>query len=761
MTSKSSFLVDLKENNKRRLWVWVVSALLFVLIFPVVVSITISQIKSDSLYLVESYGQKIAQEILHKRLLYTVSQQLGFSVKVVAVAIIAVISAVQGFSFLYSRKKMDFYMGMPVKRSRRFLIIWLNGILIYVLPSLLGLLIEILIAVGNGAVDKAVLCSAAWGNVANLFLFLGVYHLALLAVMLTGNVIITIFGIAVFLLYEYALRWTLWGYEDFFFRYFDYYDTWAEPLLSPFSFYSNLATNFEYGERLDILNLAGLFLFGAVIGVIAYLCYWKRPAEATGEAMAFAITKPVVKILITVPVSLLAGLMIAQTVGYNPQYFTGGIGYMIFTICLMAVIGSCVIQVIYEFDIKGVLHKKSHILISGIITALIFLVFRYDLLGYDTYVPAPEQVESIAFVPEQYESGGSYFDEEGRYITEMEYATQKMYLRNVEDVCELAEHSIEEYDKVVANYHANNYDEEEYGRWSDTTLLYRLKNGREVCRRLMVNVDDQQTIELLDRIIGSSEFKTGYLLGASDQLFDLLEKDESESFKVKASYGNTVYSRDMSRKEAGELLKAYQRDLAGANFSNIRENVPEGRMQLQITEEIQDGRRYYTGDYNRATRTAYFNINIYPFFEESIAYLKEQGYYMDYQLDPEDVAYIQVMNENSETYRRLAKESQGLAMDLPAGAKLATMDGDEIDTRTYAEYAGKEEIEEIAACCYPQELMNSYDWDRGLEMDAEYAVYVYFNTDSPLTKSHGINARFAFLEGQIPEFVAKDTAYKE
>lgn len=138
---------------------------------------------------------------------------------------------------------------------------------------------------------------------------------------------------------------------------------------------------------------------------------------------------------------------------------------------------------------------------------------------------------------------------------------------------------------------------------------------------------------------------------------------------------------------------------------------------------------------------------------------------MDYQLDAKDVSYIQVMNRNSETYQRLMKENRELAEDMPAEAEAAALmgDGDEetIDTRVYAEYTGKEEIEQIAACCYPQDFIETYDWDGGVEMDSEYTVYVYFNADSPQTKSYGTSASYGFLKGQIPAFVAEDTAYKE
>ena len=77
MTSKSSFLANLRENNKRRLWVWVISALVFVLAFPILISIMISQIKTGSAYLKESFSAEVAEEILHERLLDAMRGQIG------------------------------------------------------------------------------------------------------------------------------------------------------------------------------------------------------------------------------------------------------------------------------------------------------------------------------------------------------------------------------------------------------------------------------------------------------------------------------------------------------------------------------------------------------------------------------------------------------------------------------------------------------------------------------------------------------------
>lgn len=770
MTSKSSFLVSMKENSKRRLWVWIVSALAFMLVFPALTALTINGIIRAGRQVAESYGNTIAGEIIHERLINNVIRMVGMNTGMLLLSsAIAVISAVQGFSYLYSRKKIDFYMGMPVKRKKRFLVIWLNGILLYVIPYLAGLAISLLIAAGNGAVDRSVFVNAAAAAVANSLLYLGVYHMAILALMMTGNIVITGFAFLTFCLYEFLVRMVSQGYKQMFFRYFSYYGSDRMPVLSPFTMYINLSSRFSYTNRLDAKYLIGMLVFAAALGMLSYICYLKRPAEAAGRAMTFGITKPFVKVLLVVPAALFMGGVIADVLDFNPELSMEGIGWMIFAMALAVLLGSGVIQVIYEFDIKGCLHKISHIVISAALVALIFIAFRYDLFGYDSYIPSQNQIKSIAFVPDYYEDptyGGAHFDGSGNYVSSYEYARKNMYLHNIEEICDMAEQSMKAYNQV--DWYANDDTYDQRGTWVYVNILYRLKNGREVWRSLWVDVEDAHTVETLDKIVGTEEFKKGFFMGASDSLTAMLDNKEGK-YKISTSYGNRIYQQKMSDAQAKEFLAIYQKDLALANFSNVRENTPVGMLSFSITEEL-NGSVYLSGGVmSRATRSWDVGVYIYPFYKDSIAYLKENGYYMDAQVKLEDIAKIQVVNYNYDAAKALQEErlatagASAIGMDDPAvllemGA--AGKYDTEIDARVYADYTQEEQIRELAECIYPNDLVVD-DWDCGKKLDRNYQVIVYFKTDSEMTKNYGTDAWYGFLEGQVPKFVMEDTAYKE
>ena len=768
MTSRNSFWGSIIENSKRRIWVWALSALCFMLALPTYVAFSVNRQAGDPTGYIRSYGQEIGRQMVRDNMLDAAEYCLGYSpFLVVIVAGMAFLVGMQGFSWLYSRKKIDFYMGVPVKRSKRFLIIWLGGIIIFLIPYLLGAAISLLIASANGIAVGTLIMSVLLAVGRNLLLFLGVYHLTILAVMLTGNIVITVFAFGVFCLYEYMVRSVLYSYQQLFFEHFSYQSMETEPLLSPFALYWNLLKAGERGNGWSGY-LAGLILFAAVMGILGYICYLKRPAESAGKAMTFRITKPIVKILLMVPVSLFAGYLMAESVNYRPISSGKGIGFVIFALAVAVIVGCCLMQVIYEFDIKGALHKKSHIVITGVLVALIFMVFRYDMAGFDDYVPDPKDVESVAFIPGNYEAAAGYsshVDEWGNYMSNWEYARKNMYLTDAEAVCSLAQLSMEEYEQLTQWAESMNIDEEEFytgktekaGYWSYASVIYRMKNGREICREFQINVKNEEAVAYLDRIIGEPAFKKGYLDGASENLITLLE--DNDKYTIEAFYGNMVYHNKMSRSDAAEFVKIYQAELLNASFSELKENVPKGVLLVDVTQSTKDGGRW--------TRT--IGINVYEFMTESISYLRDKGYFVEDHLNPEDVERIQIVNYNSAA-RELLEEKQ----KMQAGAagleeavaeeytsvRLQMSPSDVTDTTVYVNYTDPEKIAAIAKIIYPNDLLG-YEWDGGTPRDDEYEVYVYFKNGAGIDREYGIVSYYGFIEGQVPEFVQDETAYRE
>ena len=100
MTLKNSFLASLKENNKRRIWLWIVSLFGFVIIFPSILAMIISQYRSNLDSYIEAYGELLGNQMVHNEVVNAVKSILCDRVSDIwlLVAVVAVVSGIQGFS---------------------------------------------------------------------------------------------------------------------------------------------------------------------------------------------------------------------------------------------------------------------------------------------------------------------------------------------------------------------------------------------------------------------------------------------------------------------------------------------------------------------------------------------------------------------------------------------------------------------------------------------------------------------------------------
>lgn len=753
MTLKNSFWVSMKENNKRRLWLWLVSVLAFVVLLPVFTGIAFRRTLNETAYYLESMGAVLGQQAVRTRLLEQGKYLLGIQNPGLwfLTAVCAVMSAVQGFSFLYHKNKIDFYMGMPVKRKKRFWVIWLNGILLFLLPFLAGTSISALVALANGGMSGMVWKEMLTAQLLYFCLYLDVYHITLIAVMLTGNVIITCFGAAVFFLYELIVRGVLHGYMNLFFRHFTQESFELKPIFSPFALLFTYMDKADKGQGNPFVTAFWLLLLAAFTGGIAYFCYLKRPAEAAGKAMAFSAPKPYIKILLTIPITLLAGLAVGDMTSYSPYREENELGFILLSMLIVLIVMNCLIQVIYEFDIRGIFHKKRHILISAGATAVIFAVFYFDIFGYDSYVPKADKVTSAAIMVNDYSSYGTYYDEEGEPLNREGYAEKYMYLTDTDAVCKLARISIDaEKDKKEPAY----YERAEEGEWYSAKLLFRMGKNREVWRSVNLNVEDEATKALLDEIMSGEEYIKGEYIGASGILEHMLEKGRIE---MTVSYGTEVYRRRIGTEDAQELLRRYKEDIMHTGFIQMRESIPAGSLILEMSRQQGYYKNYWDTE-----------IKIYPFFTECVSYLKEKGYYMEYGFEPSDVERIQITDYHSDLAEQKRKELKETAAQdeavMEEGAKVvpererAYAGSDEFDFSRHVIYEDESTIQMLAEYLYPDDSVRS-SFYLGKDRAHDFEVIVFFKADTPTAKSYGSVATYCFLENEVPAFVKQDTAY--
>lgn len=723
MTSKSSFLVRLFENGKRRLWLYVVAILIYVVAEPIYTAMEISLIQATE----ESVGLVKMQQSLYTALteLLTFSGGSAFGV-----GFFAVLAGMQGFSYLYDRSKIDFYHSKPVKASHRFMTIWTNGVIAFVLPYLLGCALNLLLIAVNGVLDMPLFLIMCEGIVLSVGFYLGVYSITILAVMLTGKQLVTIMGIFVFLFYEIAMRTFVMGLCSFCFHFFYGYDgtnDWYIPWISPFFMLDKY-----WDEKWNLgITFLMLLVFAAAVLMLAYWCYKKRPSELAGSAMTFQGIKPVIKIGISVPVALFAGMATAGLMEYNPLDESGSPFFPILLGVLFLVLTNAFIQVIFESDIRGMFHKKRHIVISGILAAAIMIVFRYDLIGYDNKMPALDKIESVAIITETSQRySRAYFDEEGKALSKDEYVDKYMHLtgEDAENVRYLALYSIEEYQKYPNRAEFFNAHEE----CSYITYKFRLKNGSEMMRQIPIAHRTEEAREFINKVESSESFVRVNEPAMSDYLLQVVENGK---YKMEASWGNDVNNQKLTNTQAKELLTLYRKDLLEDSYKVKSSEVPIGRFEIYLDLKVS----YYQRN---------LQMFIYPSYINCVSYLQENGFETEAYIDTENVDRIVVSR-----YYETGEET--ILEDTAIGFSKAVATQVEGETVT-ADYVDRQKIEEIADSIYPYSMDYEYWYQECPYEDTEYHVLVYFKEGSEYFEEYGSVADFYFLKDKMPGFVLED-----
>lgn len=708
MTSKKSFLASMKENNKRRIWVWIVSGLFWFFYFPIGLGLLMSRTKNANI------DMQVTEEFALFNLRETVSSWIGVNeAMLIFVSALAILCAIQGFSYLYSRKKVDMYHSVPVSKKRRFLTIYMNGILIYLVPYFINMLLAVMVAFINGGLYSVNLVHAFIAFFLNLILYIGIYGLTIIAVMLTGNIIITLFATVIFLWYEIVARYVIYEYMTHFFKYYSYNSMNNNIYTLPPAWYYNAINKIQKisDPKISMMQ-AGLsdilicILLAVIFGVIAYWCYMKRPSEAAGKAMAFAKTKGIIKVLITIPVTLFLVLEVRGIV--CPSGENTGINSLpiiLLTTIVIAVLCSAIIEVIYEFDIRAAFKKKYHILISSACVVLIYCIFQFDLTGYDKWVPNPDKLESAVILAEGLTYRQNIYGSDLKYITRKELSKIQPGITDIDAICELSgkKASYEDNDKLVG-----------------LEVAYQMKNGKTIWRNFPVSIKEEDT---LNKIFENQEFKLENFSIYNDEMFENFKTEPTGEI----TYNTGIRIENIPLEDMDTIRSLYIKDLNRSNYNTLKNELVCGK--IFFTAQWGDGRNYNNFE---------TNYEIYPSYTNIIGYLKEKGLYKEKVLYPEEILSITVNNYHYE-YSQMGFDRYENRMV----------------TKTFTE---EHQIKELADALFPTNFETTF-----LPPDTiseNYSVTVQLKSEMVDSSYYRGNNSFNLISDQIPDWLEKETAYE-
>lgn len=700
-------LIQMRENGKRRLWLFALLSFVLLLCYPLMTALTLNRYTGD----------EMSTYILRRGLGHNMLGLTG-GVTIFLLTVGGVLCAAEGFSWIYSRKKIDMYLSQPITAGRRFLMTYINGILIYFIPYIISLILALLVISGAGVASGALFVNVLFTVPSSLIYFLAVYNLTLTAMMISGKRGMAGFFVLMGFLYDLLLRTTL---ESSCSTYFSTYTGLAggRQYLSPVCRMVSMLSDssFAWGTEAitagDVVNglikplLPGVFVLlveAAVFGVIAYVCYKKRPMEAVAQAVAFRAVKGPVKVLLMVLAGLLGSLCFCDVSG-NKGFFVGFSGLLLGTLFCQALL-----EIVYEGDMKAFLRHKGSFAAGAAITILVYLFFVLDLSGYNTWVPKPEKVESAAI--EIYFGNKycfDYVDEKGIVTWDDRYSLETMEMTDVSAVLSLAK------DGMGKDAREQNPDTR-----LRCDVKYNMKNGKEKYRTFFIDYEQEKTV--LDILFANEEYKKG--------LYQVLSGDMDWIFeRSRIYYNNGLQEKEIVDKNALPLLRAYQQDLREMSFSDVKGVIPCGTLKLRYRAKDEEE---YVLEYP-----------VFPGYTKTVEYLREKNAELYLRIDPTAVDSVRL--------RRYAEEDAEIVEKGSFfGTSVTTSRTGLVMEREYTKEA---QIGEILGCIYPASLMR---WVYVTDFIEQSIVVDIQEADNVTAYYYNWNDSFMVKKGGLPEFVKED-----
>lgn len=709
MTSRNLLCRLMREDVKRRLWAIALSVIAFLFAIPVYTATSLER----AIKMIEE-GQILGNK--HEYLSNTAKYSLGVgnTPLVLLTMILAILCGISGFYYLQSKKKVDFYHSLPVKRESLFSSIYIVGIAIYVIPYLISLAIGFVIVGANGVFESNVWIEAWKAFGVNLLNYCITYTVVIIAVLLTGQLIVSILASGVFLAYGPVVAVLIGGLSSTYFdTYYEYHSITDSFLYrcSPISAYYNMI-NAVYDMTLPFSSVLIYIAVAIALVILSVFLYRRRSSEAAGKAISYQVLQPYIKIVVSVPVGLLSGIIFTSLMNADSSF------WLIFGMVCGYLLCSCIMEVIYHFDFKAVFKSRVSLLIGAVLMFAIFSTYKWDLLHYDQYIPSKDKIESMSIDLSGIDNNLEfvvYNEDDSRskisYMNKTSYVAEYMYLKDKDIAYEIA--------KMAAEGESVLNEEEvdsEYAKYMSIYVQYRLTSGRNVYRRYTIAVE--LYFDLLDQLYQSKEYKEG--------AFPIYALKEATSVSCYNEFQNLNIT--LTKEEKAQLLSLYRDELAKLSLVDVKNEVPLATINFKYKDE----------DVEFAN-----SAWIYPSFTKTITFLTEHGFDFNKAFDLDDIVNVNIyytiphnVREKAQ-YVEYAKENPDWSYD-----KNVT-------------YTDKDNIRKII----PYLVSDSYARNNALTNYDDYLnISVTWKTDE---YGNVASNQYVIDINNIPDFIKEDIMYAE
>ena len=525
-----------------------------------------------------------------------------------AVVLAAVIGCVM-FFYLQQKKQVNFYHSQPITRTRLFWNQYIVGLVLNIVPLVIMTAVSFMIVAFYGFGSIIRIGVIVHHLLQMVLMLLASYSIAAFAGQLTGMMATHMLLNAVLHFAVPVGAWIVSMMCSLFFATYTGTSMIEDSLkFSPFCAVFQYLDHASYGNNGSVMTVEPLS--GSTIAVqigmilllsgLSWLLYQKRPSEAAGKAMVYSFSEPVLKAYLMFIVGITAG-MVFQAVGSKMFFY--------FAVISFAILTHMTCEVIIQNDFKAMGKRFSHCAVILVLILGIVGVFRFDLLGYDSYLPEPDEVQQVSLIVPGAENMN--MSERGDTYSQDTEVKQAVY--------NLLQPIVSENLYRSSDFNGNRslYD---YGNKETTsvTVQYRLKNGDVKSRiyRAIAAEDIEKNYETLYNLRSYREAvyadalcaapEDVYRMNINDTLLYDRERDmeyREVAEAVVVSKGEIVVTTEAKQTAAqsslqnaysysdmADVLEAYKQDVRDRSFDALKTSR-QYNMELQLPRP--DNAYYY------------------------------------------------------------------------------------------------------------------------------------------------------------------------
>lgn len=595
----------LKTISKGQIWIPAFITLGFLLAFPVTGMVKLSS------------WRDLQYSDLQILILYNNLWKDGFVLSGLIIASIAAfINSVNGFIYLYSGKKTDFYHGLPMKRAELFLERVVSGLVYYLMPYIITEFLMICIGAMRGFFSLNIMGMAVGMLFLHLLIYLVIYFSIVLVISVTGNMLMGILCLGGMYLYGIVLNLLLVAYgRSFLHTFFSEYQYGGFNTLlhtaSPGTLILSMVSDYAEGKTGKLL--AAVIILGVILGVLAWIAYKKRPSEAAGKSMVYTWVSMVVRFMVVVPGGLAVGWIF-----YSLTTGKVRILWWIFGMILGTVVIHGLLETIYQMSFQGFFAKKIQLVIAGVLVAVCALFFQKDLLHFDSYIPKQEDIVSVnlnmmSFDQDYYENVQKTKDGDYEITDANNWAESAMAFIGENGIGDQTYKALQD---IVAGNPKSEAIDGDYTYY--TSIKYTLKSGKEIYRKYWI---EPENLSALVKGLYEEE-------NLKEQKFGFLDLDQKYLKNIglndASGKGFSIFQNDPDKIK--QLLEAMKKDVDAATAEDFMQ-TPEVKTDFayQLPGK-QDVNNMIPGNTKADVQYAEWIVGIYPSFKNTLAILKETGY---------------------------------------------------------------------------------------------------------------------------------------